>query len=513
MDQKGEPIREGTGVKILIVDDISKNLYLLEVLLKSAGYDTVTAKNGIEALEKLRASPFDGIVSDILMPLMDGFRLIRECKNDPALRQIPFIFYTATYTEKKDEEFGLSLGAIRYIIKPAEPEELLRQIHEAFQEHTRSPRDYTMQPVPDESAFSREYIQRVGLKLEKKTRLLNESEEKYHLLYDNSMDAILLNRPDGSIIAANPAACAMFQRTEEEIIRNGRAGIVDTTDPRLPAALEERSRTGRFRGELTFLRKDGTPFPGEVSSNLFTDSHGNTLTSMIIRDISERKKQEQSLQIAKQKLDLMNLVAWHDIFNKVTALRGYVELSRQHITDGKTEGLYLREEELLKVIHQQISYTQEYQQIGEKPPRWQNLRSLLNNVSFTGVAASIRIVNEAENLEIFADPVIEKVFWHLIDNSAKHGETVTEVRITARESESGCTLVYQDNGVGIPEHKRKDLFTKSFGKMTGFDLFFVHDILDIYGMKIDETGEPGKGARFEITVPKGLYRFVQKRPD
>ena len=157
---------------------------------------------------------------------------------------------------------------------------------------------------------------------------------------------------------------------------------------------------------------------------------------MIIRDISERKKQEQSLQIAKQKLDLMNLVAWHDIFNKRYCTSGLCRLSRQHITDSKAEGLYLREEEILKVIHQQISYTREYQQIGEKPPRWQNLRSLLDNVSFTGVAASIRIINEVEDLEIFADPVIEKVFWHLIDNSAKHGETVTEVRITARESAS-----------------------------------------------------------------------------
>ena len=132
MEQKGEPVKEGTGMKILIVDDISKNLYLLEVLLKSAGYDTIPAKDGIDALEKLRTNKVDGIVSDILMPLMDGFRLIRECKNDPDLRQIPFLFYTSTYTEKKDEEFGLSLGAIRYIIKPAEPEELLRQIHDAF---------------------------------------------------------------------------------------------------------------------------------------------------------------------------------------------------------------------------------------------------------------------------------------------------------------------------------------------------------------------------------------------
>jgi PAS domain S-box-containing protein len=287
---------EGTGVKILVVDDNSKNLYMLEVLLKGAGYEVVTAKNGIEALEKLHASQFDGIVSDILMPLMDGFRLIRECKKDPVLRQIPFIFYTATYTEKKDEEFGLSLGAIRYIIKPAEPEELRRQIHEAFIEHARSPRDFMRQPVPDEIIFNREYTLRVGAKLEKKEQALQESEEKYRLLYENSMDAILLTSADGSVQAANPAACAMFQQTEEEIIKSGRAGVIDTTEPRLSAALEEWDRTGRFKGELTFIRKDGTRFFGEISSSIFTDRTGQKRTSMIIRDVTERKKAEEAIR-------------------------------------------------------------------------------------------------------------------------------------------------------------------------------------------------------------------------
>lgn len=495
-------------MKILIVDDLSTNLYLLEVLLKSAGYDVVTAKNGVEALEILRAGQVDGIVSDVLMPVMDGFRLIRECKRDPLLRQIPFIFYTATYTEKKDEVFGLSLGAIRYIIKPAEPEDLLRQIQEIFLEHARFPRDYTAQPVLDDVTFSREYAQRVGAKLEKKTQLLAESEEKFRLLYENSMDAILLTRQDGSIMAANPAACAMFRRTEEDIIRGGRNSIVDTTDPRLPPALEERSRTGRFAGELTFIRKDGTRFPGEVSSSLFTDRHGQTLSSMIIRDISERRNQERALLIANQKLNLMNIVAWHDIYNKITGLRGYVDLSREHITDLRAEEFRRREEEILKVIHQQISYTKEYQEMGQQPPRWHNFESLLKNVRMTGVAGPIHLTNEVKNLEIYADPIIEKVFWHLIDNSVKHGETVTEIRISARESASGCTLVYQDNGVGIPESKRHDLFVKSFGKMTGFDLFFVHDILEISGMTIAETGEPGNGARFEIGIPREHYRFV-----
>jgi PAS domain S-box-containing protein len=295
LERKGEQQKEGTGMKILIADDNSNNLYMLEVLLKGAGYEVVMAKNGIEALEKIRASRFDGIVSDIFMPTMDGFRLIRECKKDPVLRQIPFIFYTATYTEKKDEEFGLSLGAIRYIIKPAEPEEILRQIHEAFIEHARSPRDFTVQPIPDEGTFGREYTRRVGAKLEKKERALQESEEKYRLLYENSMDALLFTSPDGSIQAANPAACSMFQRTEEEIIKTRRAGVIDTTDPRLSAALEERARTGRFKGELTFLRKDGTRFPGEVSTNIFTDRTGQKRSCMIIRDVTEQKKAKNTL--------------------------------------------------------------------------------------------------------------------------------------------------------------------------------------------------------------------------
>ena len=494
-------------MKILIADDNIQNLYMLEVLFKGAGYDIVTAKNGIDALEKLHASQFDGIVSDILMPLMDGFRLIRECKKDPVLRQIPFIFYTATYTEKKDAEFGLSLGAIRYIIKPAEPEELLRQIQEAFIDTARSPGDFTTQPIPDEVTFNREYTQRVGAKLDKKERALKESEEKYRLLYENSMDAILYTSPDGSIQAANPAACAMFQRTEEEIIKNGRAGVIDATDPRLSAALEERARTGRFEGELTFLRKDGTRFPGEMSSSIFTDRTGQKRSSMIIRDITGRKRAEKALRIAKQKLQLMNMVAWHDIQNKITGIRGYVEMSKDLVQDSQVIGFLQKEEEILKVIHQQLAYTKEYQEMGVQPPQWIAIRDTLQNVRFNVSLKQIQLTVDIDDVEIFCDPVIKKVFVHLVENSIIHGQTVTKIHVSYHETDDGLTIIYEDDGIGIAPEKKKDLFTKSYGKTTGFDLFFVHDILEISDMGITETGEPGKGARFEITVPKGEYRF------
>jgi PAS domain S-box-containing protein len=136
-------------------------------------------------------------------------------------------------------------------------------------------------------------------------RAQSESEERFGQLFENSMDAILLTAPDGSIIAANPAACRMFERSEDEIKQIGRNGVVDTSDPNLQHALEQRARTGSYYGELTFLRKDGTKFPGEISTSLFVNREGLVRTSMIIRDISQRRQTEQALRESQDYLRAM----------------------------------------------------------------------------------------------------------------------------------------------------------------------------------------------------------------
>ena len=131
---------------------------------------------------------------------------------------------------------------------------------------------------------------------------LRESEDRYRSFFEHSIDAILLTAPDGSVFAANPEACRIFDRSEADICQVGRNGLIDTADARLPAALEQRERTGTFKGELTFLRKDGTPFPGELSTALFRDRDGLTKTSMIIRDITERKHAEEALRASQMLL-------------------------------------------------------------------------------------------------------------------------------------------------------------------------------------------------------------------
>jgi signal transduction histidine kinase len=118
--------------RILIADDNPKNIYLLEAILKGSGYEVVPAQNGAEALDHAREAPPDLIVTDILMPVMDGFELCRQWKADAVLKTIPFIFYTATYTDPKDEKFALSLGADRFLTKPQKPDVLLREIKDVL---------------------------------------------------------------------------------------------------------------------------------------------------------------------------------------------------------------------------------------------------------------------------------------------------------------------------------------------------------------------------------------------
>jgi len=163
---------------ILIVDDNEPNLYQLQVLLSGNRYQVVSAANGAEALAKARQNPPDLVVSDILMPVMDGFALCREWKKDERLRQIPFVFYTATYTDERDREFALSLGAEQFLVKPVEPEIFMQKIKEVIQHFQRSPVAPTRVPIEapqqEEVGYLKQYNEVLIRKLEAKMEQLEQ---------------------------------------------------------------------------------------------------------------------------------------------------------------------------------------------------------------------------------------------------------------------------------------------------------------------------------------------------
>jgi response regulator RpfG family c-di-GMP phosphodiesterase len=161
--------------KALIVDDDKLSLFLLQTMLKGNGYDVLTAENGAEALELARRDPPDIIISDILMPVMDGFALCREWKKNERLKEIPFIFYTATYTDSRDEELALSLGAVRFVVKPAMMEAFIALLQEIFEERQTVPPVVLSEAAPAETDYYKSYSEALVRKLEDKMLALEES--------------------------------------------------------------------------------------------------------------------------------------------------------------------------------------------------------------------------------------------------------------------------------------------------------------------------------------------------
>jgi putative nucleotidyltransferase with HDIG domain len=160
--------------KVLVVDDNEQNLYLLQHILKGHSYDVITAANGIEALERARSTPPDIIISDILMPVMDGFALCREWRKDKQLQHIPFIFYTATYKDPRDKELGLSLGAAHFIVKPQDPKVLIALLQQVGERQETGLEVVTVQPAPGETDYYKLYSEALIRKLEDKMLSLEE---------------------------------------------------------------------------------------------------------------------------------------------------------------------------------------------------------------------------------------------------------------------------------------------------------------------------------------------------
>jgi len=248
------------------------------------------------------------------------------------------------------------------------------------------------------------------------------------------------------------------------------------------------------------------------ASPLF-DADGNVIGAIeTIRDITGRKQMENSLELANKKIHLLNSITRHDILNQIMALNVCIDMSRESVHDPEVLSLLGQARRASQNISEQISFTKEYQDIGVKTPEWQNVRDTLLKAFGSLNTGAITIQPCTKGLEIFADPLFEKVFYNLIDNSLKHGEKITLIRCSDREGESGLTLVYEDDGVGISMEDKPKIFRKGFGKNSGLGLFLIREILAITGITITENGEPGKGARFEITIPKGGYRYSPHGP-
>lgn len=267
-------MNDSTLSRLLIIDDNPDDRELIIRLLKKDLPELVLEEiEDREAFEAaLKVGGFQMVVLDYLLGWGDGlsiFKMIHERYPD-----VPVIMFTGSGNEETAVE-AMRLGLSDYVVKKA--------VHSV-----RLPA--TIKAIWERRVREKEILQ-----------AKQKSESNFRTLFENSLDAILLTEPSGGILAANPAACALFGYSEAEFIAGGNSLVIDPTDPNLKPALELRELTGRFEGKLTFRRKGGQEFPGEISTSIFSLPDGSQRTSMIIRDLTERKRAEEAMRQSEER--------------------------------------------------------------------------------------------------------------------------------------------------------------------------------------------------------------------
>jgi len=226
-------------------------------------------------------------------------------------------------------------------------------------------------------------------------------------------------------------------------------------------------------------------------------------------EILERKRFEATLQLANRKLNTLSSVTRHDILNQITAIVMYVSLAEEMVKDPALLEHLQKIEQSTQMIQKQIRFARDYQDIGLNAPQWQNVDITIRNAIAGLDLRGVRVEQDVGNLELYADLLLERVFYNIVDNTLRHGQKETKIRFSSQETSEGLTIFCHDDGVGVPASVKEGIFKREYYRNTGFGLFLVAEILNMTELSIVETGEPGSGARFEIRVPKGSYRFIQ----
>jgi signal transduction histidine kinase len=250
--------------------------------------------------------------------------------------------------------------------------------------------------------------------------------------------------------------------------------------------------------------RDGHTMVIEIRPSL-TGTNGNQEGFRgVAVDITERKKAEESLRQANRQLTLLTGITRHDILNKISVILGFLKIAQLKTVDPVISDYLKKINENTAAIKSQIEFTRVYQDLGTHEPQWLPLETVIPR---SQVPAAITLNADGKDIWVFADSMLEKVFSNLLDNSLRHGQRVSSIRVSLRMAGEDLVVVWEDDGVGIPADEKEQIFERGFGKNTGLGMFLAREILSITGIAITEKGEPGKGARFEITVPKGAFRL------
>nr|WP_320160297.1 PAS domain-containing sensor histidine kinase [uncultured Methanoregula sp.] len=336
----------------------------------------------------------------------------------------------------------------------------------------------------------------------------HRTKEYYRQISENTREGIIVVQDDVIVYSNRTLKKILGGGSPEEIEGHG---FTDMVHP------DDRYSIHRLRLERPSGKELELEYPfrvltrnGEVRClqcrEIVIEWKGQPATLSFLLDITEQKKEEKVLLLTKRKISILNELTRHDIANRLTVLRGRLKRAQRIAQDPQVIRQLEEVDNAGRDIFNHLEMARTYQDMGMFSPRWFNLRSILDYRKILAEVPDLKISIETGNLEIYADPLCPRVFENLIDNSLRHGNHVSEIHITSRQTENSLVVILEDNGKGIQDEDKERIFEHGVGKHTGLGLFLCREILSITGIAIRETGDTGRGARFEITVPRGAYR-------
>jgi PAS domain S-box-containing protein len=342
-------------------------------------------------------------------------------------------------------------------------------------------------------------------------KTLRESELKYRSLIEEIRDGFFITDAQGTITFANGTLAHLFGYPASAGITGTPffRYIVPEEEERIGALFRRDIESGKTQDlpiEVNVQRIDGSRFIAEVKAYPILNEGRLVGTRGSIRDISERKRADEAIRLANRKLNLLSSITRHDIRNKLMVIQGFLELSLSEMQSPMLPMYLKKVQESAKTIEEQIGFARDYQDLGIASPKWQEINTVFARASSQCDLQSVEMELQSSGYEIYADPLLEKVFYNLVDNALTHGGHVSSISFSFHESAEGLVIALEDNGEGVRYGDKDRIFLQGFGRKTGLGLFLVSEILSITSITIREVGKQGKGARFEMVVPTGMYR-------
>jgi PAS domain S-box-containing protein len=547
---------------IIIVDDRLENRYMLESLLKGVGYNIRTAKNGVEALSLARLLNPDLIISDILMPVMDGFTLCKEWRKDEVFKKIPFIFYTAAYTRHEDINYALRLGADRFLIKPIEPAEFLSIINNVLVESGKG--IVKMAPESDKSEAEnlKEYnavlfgkledkllqveaseikLKQYASKLEQNIGKLKHSEEKLRQTRDYLNN--LINYANTPIIVWNPDhKITRFNHAFERLtgysageVHNKKLDLLfpEKTKQEALSKIVKTSVSEDYESvEIPILTKNNEVRHILWNSASIYDKEGKNPISTIAQgqDITSRKQAEEGLKASESKLrdlnatkdKLFSIIA-HDLKTPFNGIVGFSNILKEEIDDLDTAAIHEYADminraalQAFRLLDNLLNWARVQQgHLSCNPAIW-SLKEVANDViaCLKESAGNKKITltnNIPDKLMVTADgDMLQTIMRNLVSNAIKFTYANGKIELDAFEENAQVEILVKDNGKGINPGKLSRLFdvdpnisTRGTAGEdgTGLGLMLIKEFVEKHSGNIWAESEVGKGSRFHFTLP------------